>query len=187
MDTRTWARENVPILTAVLSVVSLAVVFGAALQAIPTEPLPAPEALLSAIPHVNAVISLVALGTITTGVRAIRNGEVSKHRKLMVASFGLFALFLALYLYRVAIIGPTEFPGPAAVRTYVYLPFLFVHIALAIVCVPFVFYALLLAGTRPVEAIYETNHRTAGRIAAGLWIISFVMGVAVYAILYQVY
>ncbi|MEF8806765.1 DUF420 domain-containing protein [Natronomonas sp.] len=187
MDTRNWARRNVPLLTAVLTVVALAVVFGAALQAIPTEPLPAPEGLLSAIPHVNAVISLAALGTITAGVRAIRNGEVSKHRKLMLASFGLFVLFLGLYLYRVAILGPTEFPGPETVETYVYFPFLFVHIALAIVCVPFVFYALLLAGTRPVEAIYETNHRTAGRIAATLWIISFVMGITVYAMLYQIY
>lgn len=187
MDTRNWARQNVPLLTAVLTLVSLAVVFGAALQAIPTDPLPAPEGLLSAIPHVNAVISLAALGTILSGVRAIRNGEVSKHRALMVASFGLFVLFLTLYLYRVAILGPTEFPGPAVVRTYVYLPFLFVHIALAIVCVPFVFYALLLAGTRPVSAIYESNHKTAGRIAATLWVISFAMGIAVYAMLYQIY
>jgi putative membrane protein len=187
MDTRTWARENVPILTAVLSVVSLAVVFGAALQAIPTEPLPAPEGLLTAIPHVNAVISLTALGTITAGVRAIRNGEVSKHRTLMVASFGLFVLFLALYLYRVAVLGPTEFPGPETIHTYVYLPILIVHIALAIVCVPFVFYALLLAGTRPVSDIYETNHRIAGKIAASLWLISFAMGIVVYSLLYLIY
>lgn len=187
MDTRRWARQHVPLLTAVLTVVSLAVVFGAALQVIPTDPLPAPEGLLSAIPHVNAVISLAALGTISGGVRAIRNGEVSKHRALMVTSFGLFVLFLALYLYRVAILGPTEFPGPAIVETYVYLPFLFVHVALAIVCVPFVFYALLSASTRPVSAIYESNHKTAGRIAAGLWLISFAMGVAVYAMLYQIY
>jgi putative membrane protein len=187
MDTRSWARQNVPLLTAVCTVVSLAVVFGAALQAIPTDPLPASEGLLLAIPHVNALISLGALGTILGGVRAIRNGEVSKHRALMVASFGLFVLFLALYLYRVAILGPTEFPGPAVVRTYVYLPFLFVHIALAIVCVPFVFYALLSAGTRPVSAIYESNHRTAGRIAATLWVISFAMGIAVYAMLYQIF
>jgi putative membrane protein len=187
MDTRRWARQHVPLLTAVLTVVSLAVVFGAALQAIPTEPLPAPERLLSAIPHVNAVISLAALGTITGGVRAIRNGEVSKHRALMLASFGLFVLFLGLYLYRVAILGPSEFPGPAVIETYVYLPILIVHILLAIVCVPFVFYALLLAGTRPVSAIYETNHKRAGRIAAVLWLISFAMGIVVYAMLYQIY
>lgn len=187
MDTRRWARRNVPVLTAVLSAVSLAVVFGAALQAIPTGPLPAPEGPLEAIPHVNAVVSLAALTTISAGVRAIRRGEVERHRRLMLASFGLFVLFLALYLYRVAVLGPTEFPGPAVVRTYVYLPFLFVHVAFAVVCVPFVFHALLLAGTRSIPEIYETNHRWAGRIAASLWLISFAMGLGVYAMLYWIY
>lgn len=187
MQTSSWAREHVPALTALLTAVSLALVFGAALQLLPVDALPSPDALLQAIPHVNAVVSLAAIGTIVAGVRAIRRGDVDRHRRLMLASFGLFALFLALYLYRVAIIGPTEFPGPAAVRTYVYLPFLFVHIAFAIVCVPFVFYALLTAGTRPVADVYGTRHRTAGRVAAALWFVSFSMGVAIYAMLYHLF
>lgn len=187
MQTQTWAREHVPALTALLTAVSLALVFGAALQMLPVNSLPAPETLLAAIPHVNAVVSLAAIGTILSGVRAIRNGNVQRHRLFMLASFGLFALFLALYLYRVAILGPTEFPGPETVRTYVYLPFLLVHIAFAIVCVPFVFYALLTAGTRPIEAIYETRHRIAGRVAATLWLVSFTMGIAIYAMLYHVF
>lgn len=187
MQTRTWAREHVPALTALLTAVSLALVFGAALQTLPVDLLPAPEALLAAIPHVNAVVSLAAIGTILSGVRAIRNGNVQRHRLFMLASFGLFALFLALYLYRVAILGPTEFPGPETVRTYVYFPFLLVHIAFAIVCVPFVFYALLIAGTRPIEAIYETRHRIAGRVAATLWLVSFTMGIAIYAMLYHIF
>ncbi|WP_254837596.1 DUF420 domain-containing protein [Natronomonas marina] len=187
MQTRTWAREHVPALTAVLTVVSLTLVFGAALQMLPVGALPSPEGLLAAIPHVNAVLSLAAIGTITAGVRAIRRGEVERHRALMLSSFGLFALFLALYLYRVAVLGPTEFTGPAFVRTYVYFPVLFVHIALAIVCVPFVFYALLVAGTRPTAEIYETRHRTAGRVAAALWLVSFTMGLAIYSMLYHVF
>ena len=187
MQTRSWAREHVPALTALLTVVSLALVFGAALQLLPVEALPSPESLLEAIPHVNAAISLAAIGTIATGVRAIRRGDVARHRRLMLVSFGLFALFLALYLYRVAILGPTEFPGPETIRTFVYFPFLLVHISFAIVCVPFVFYALLTAGTRPVAEIYDTRHRTAGRVAAALWLVSFAMGVAIYAMLYHVF
>lgn len=187
MQTRTWAREHVPALTALLTVASLALVFGAALQLLPVESLPSPESLLATIPHANAAVSVAAIGTIVAGVRAIRRGDVARHRRLMLASFGLFALFLALYLYRVALLGPTEFPGPQTVRTYVYLPVLFVHIALAVVCVPFVFYALLTAGTRSVGEIYETRHRAAGRIAATLWLVSFSMGVVIYAMLYHVY
>ena len=187
METKAWARERVPALTAVLSGVSLALVFGAALQLLPVEALPQPETLLAAIPHLNVVISLAAIGTILAGWRAIRRGAVMKHRALMVASFALFAVFLALYLYRVAILGPGEFPGPDAVRTFVYLPILAVHILLAVVCVPFVFYALLLAGTRPVSDIYATNHRRVGQIAATLWLISFSMGIVIYLLLYVLY
>ncbi len=187
METRTWAREHVPALTALLTATSLALVFGAALQLLPVAALPSPRGLLSAIPHVNAVISLAAIGTITAGVRAIRRGDVARHRTLMLTSFGLFASFLGLYLYRVAIHGPTDFPGPTAVETYLYLPVLFVHVALAIVCVPFVFYALLVAGTRPVTEVYGTRHRTAGRVAASLWLVSFTMGLLIYAMLYHVF
>jgi putative membrane protein len=187
MVTRTWAREHVPTLTALLTAVSLTAVFGAALQLLPVAALPSPDGLLAAVPHVNAAVSLVAIGTIAVGVRAIRRGNVARHRTLMLSSFGLFALFLSLYLYRVAILGPTEFGGPAIVETYVYYPVLFVHVALAIVCVPFVFYALLVAGTRPVADIYESRHRTAGRVAATLWLVSFTMGLAIYAMLYHVF
>jgi putative membrane protein len=187
METRTWAREHVPTLTALSTVAALALVFGAALQVLPVAALPSPEPLLAAIPHVNAAVSLAAIGTIAAGVRAIRLGNVGRHRALMLSSVGLFAVFLALYLYRVAIIGPTEFAGPTAVRTYIYLPVLFIHVGLAIVCVPFVFYALLVAGTRPVAEIYESRHRTAGRAAAGLWLVSYTLGLAIYAMLYHVF
>ena len=187
MVTHPWAREYVVELTAILSVVSLALVFGAALQLIPAAILPQSAALLDVIPHLHAVISLTAIGTILLGIRQIRRGDVESHRRLMVTSFVLFAGFLFLYLYRVAIIGPHEFPGPETVRTFVYLPFLAVHILLAVICVPFVFFALLSAATRPVQKIYDTAHRRAGRIAAGLWLVSFAMGIVIYALLYHVY
>lgn len=182
-----WARKHVPALTAILSVVSLALVFGAALQLIPVSALPQPEPLLAAIPHLNAVLSLLAIGTIVTGIRAIKRGNVSRHRALMLASFGLFAAFLVLYLYRVSIVGPTPFGGPETIRLFVYLPVLVIHIALAIVCIPVVFYALLLAGTRPIEEIPETNHKRAGRLGAALWLVSFALGLVIYLKLYHVF
>lgn len=187
MQTRTWAREHVPALTAVLTVAALALVFGAALQLLPVDSLPRRTSVLAAIPHVNAAVSVAAIVTILVGVRAVRRGNVARHRRYMLATFGLFALFLALYLYRVAVVGPTAFPGPETVRTFVYFPLLVVHVAFAVVCVPFVFYALLVAGTRPVADVYGTRHRTAGRVAAALWLVSFSMGVAIYAMLYHVY
>jgi len=187
MATQEWARRRVPELTVLLSAVSLALVFGAVLRMIPAGALPRSEALLALVPHLNAVISVAAIGTILSGVRAIRRGDVARHRVRMLASFGLFAAFLLLYLYRVTILGPSGFPGPEVVRTYLYLPFLAVHVSLAVLCVPFVFYALLSAGTHPVSELPETNHRRAGRVAATLWLVSFSMGLVIYALLYHVY
>jgi putative membrane protein len=178
----------VPEATALLTVVSLALVFGAVLGVVPSGLLPrAPDAVLAAIPPVNAVISLGAIATITAGWRAIRRGDVQRHARLMSTSFGLFAAFLVLYLYRVALLGPTDFPGPAAVEQFVYLPVLGIHILLAIVCVPLLYYVLLVAATRPTADIYESLHPRIGRVAASLWLVSFSLGIVVYVLLYVVY
>ena len=188
MEIRAAVRAHVPAVTAVLSLVSLALVFGAAMQAIPTSVVPhAPDSVLSAIPHVNAVLSLAAICTITLGWRWIRAGEVGRHRAAMGASTVLFATFLGLYLYRVLLEGPTDFAGPEAVGTYLYAPLLAIHILLAIVCVPLLYYVLLLAATRPVSEIPLTDHPRIGRVAATLWITSFALGVVVYLLLYVLF
>jgi putative membrane protein len=184
---QSWAREHVPALTGVLSVASLALVFGAALQVIPTEALPAPASLLAAIPHVNAVVSTVAIVTIVAGVLSARRGDYRRHRALMLASVALFAVFLALYLYKVSIQGPAPFPGPETVYRFVYLPVLAIHIVLAVVCVPLLYYVLLLGLTRPISEVLGTRHRRVGRVAASLWLVSFVLGNVVYAMLYLIY
>ncbi|APW98109.1 hypothetical protein CHINAEXTREME_10055 [Halobiforma lacisalsi AJ5] len=182
-------RERVRSLAAVLSVVSLTVVFAAAGGRIPQSAVPtAPEWILDLIPHVNVVISATAIGTITAGWRAIRRGNVDRHRAAMITSFGLFAAFLALYLYRlVATGGPQPFPGPESVYLYVYLPVLAIHILLAVVCIPFLYYALLLGFAYPIEELPRTAHARFGRIAASLWLISFSLGIVVYVLLHVVY
>ncbi len=183
-----WARDNVPLLTAGFSAVSLALVFGAVGGAIPDTLLPrASDAVLAAIPHFNAAVSAVAITTIILGWRAISSGEIRRHRTFMLASFGLFVVFLVGYLYRLVLVGTAEFPGPETVYTFIYLPFLAIHVLLAIVCIPFVFYALLLAATRPYEELYRTRHAQVGLVAAVLWLISFAMGIGVYLMLHHVF
>lgn len=182
---RTEAADHVPELTGLLSLVSLALVFGAVLGVLPVGALPrAPDAVLAAIPHVNAGISVVAIVVISAGWRWIRQGAVRRHRWAMVAGFLLFGAFLALYLYKVALTGPKPFVGPNWVETYVYYPVLGVHVLLAVVCVPLLFYVLLLALTRPVSEIPLTDHPRLGQITAILWLTSFALGTVVYALLY---
>ena len=175
MELRARVRGHVRELTALLTVVSLALVFGAALGAVPRTVLPgAPDAVFAAIPHVNAVISTVAIVTILLGVRAIRADNWRRHRAFMLASLVLFVAFLALYLYKVSVQGPAPFPGPDTVYRFVYLPTLAVHV-------------VLLALTRSVAELRRTAHARFGRIAAALWLVSFVLGNVVYAMLYLVY
>jgi putative membrane protein len=180
-------REHVPALTGLLTIISLALVFGAVFGAVPEGLLPRAEGVLEAIPHVNALLSLTAIGTISYGVIAIRRRNIETHRRAMLTSTGLFAVFLLLYLYRISLEGPTTYPGPDLLYQYVYLPMLAVHILLAMLCIPFVYYALLLASTTPLAQLPETRHPTAGRIAAGLWLISFALGFLVYLQLYVVF
>ncbi|MDQ2049710.1 DUF420 domain-containing protein [Natronolimnohabitans sp. A-GB9] len=183
------SRERVTPLAAVLSVVSLAVVFAAAGGQIPQETVPAaPEWVLDLIPHLNVAISAAAIGTITIGWRAIRRGDVDRHRLAMLASFGLFATFLVFYLYRLIVTGgPQPFPGPDAVYQFVYLPILAIHIFLAVVCIPLVYYALLLGFAYPIDELRNTSHARFGRYAAALWLISFSLGIVVYVLLHVVY
>lgn len=182
------AGDRVPELTAFLSVLSLAAVFGAVLGAIPTSLLPrAPATAVNAIPHINAVLSTAGLVTIPLAVRAIRRGDVDRHRALMITTLGLFAGFLVLYLYRITLRGPSTFGGPDTIYRFIYLPTLAVHILLAIACIPLLYYVALLALTRPVPAIRESLHSRVGRVAASLWFVSFLLGDVVYALLYLVY
>lgn len=180
-------KQQVPLLTAVLSIVSLGLVFSAVGGIVPEWLLPRSQGLIDLIPHLNAAISLAAIGTIIGGWRAIKRGDVDTHRRRMLVAFVLFGAFLVFYLYRVSLEGASEFGGPEAVYQFFYLPMLAIHILLAIICVPLLFYVILLAVSRPVEEIYRSRHRSVGQIAAVLWLISFTLGIAVYGMLYVVY
>lgn len=179
-------RRNLRAVTAVLSVVSLALVFAAARQAIPGAVLPgAPAWLLEAIPHVNAVISVLAMAGIFQGVRAARAERYRTHQRYMFGTFGLFVAFLVLYLWKVALKGPTTFPGSGVVEL-AYLGLLAVHILLAVVCIPLLYYVLLLAWTHSIGELPETSHARVARVAAPLWFVSFFLGTVVYVLLYVV-
>lgn len=182
-------KPHVGWVAAVASLVSLGLVFGAATRSLPTGILPrAGDGVIHAIPHVNALISVLAIGVIARGWYQIRRDrDVRAHRRSMLAGAGLFAAFLALYLYKVALEGPAGFPGPAGVETWVYLPLLVVHMVLATVCVPLLWYVLLLAWTHEERELPGTAHPRVGRVAVPLWLTSFALGLAVYAMLYHLF
>lgn len=184
---KSLVRRHAVAVSGVLSAVALALVVGAVRGLIPASALPAYEPLVSVVPTLNAAISALALATISLGWRAIRRRNVARHRALMLTSTLLFTGFLALYLYRIIIHGTTEFTGPDVVYQFVYLPVLVVHMAFAMVCVPLVVHALVLASTHSVAELPRTNHPRVGQWAAALWLVSFTLGIVVYVLLYVAY
>ncbi|MFW6449031.1 MAG: DUF420 domain-containing protein [Halobacteriota archaeon] len=184
----TGRERRIRLATAGISAVSLLLVFAAAGRLVPPGVVPrGPQWLLDTIPHLNAALSVAALVAMGLGFRAIRRGDVSRHRLAMSTAFASFLAFLALYLYKVALEGPQPFPGPESVYTFVYLPLLVVHVGLAVVCLPLLYYVVLLAASHPVSRLPATNHARVARPALALWATSFLMGLAVYANLYLLY
>lgn len=183
METR--LRRRIPLMTGLLTVVSLAAVVAAVRQLVPEILLPrVPHTVLNAIPHVNAVLSAMAIATIVHGWRSIRAGRVRSHRRAMIASVVLFFSFLGLYLLRVAIEGPNPFGGPEWLKLWIYYPVLGIHMLLAIVCLPLLYYVLLYAITHDPSELGDTPHPRVGRVAASLWLVSFALGIVVYLMLY---
>jgi putative membrane protein len=100
----------------------------------------------------------------------------------MGSSFVLIALFLILYVFKVATLGPEQYRGPEPIRLYIYLPALIIHLGLSIASVPLVLYnaltGLVLRGSAGLS-----HHRKTGRIAYPAWTLSLALGLIVYVML----
>lgn len=168
--------------------VAIYAVLGVVLSMKPPANLPSDiAAALAAFPSVIAFVNALALTSLIAGWRAIRTGRVGPHRRFMLMSAGLISLFLVLYVTRVALGGTKVFPGPAAIRTYVYLPILAVHIVLSVASVPLVIYNVITGLTRGVRAVANTRHPAVGRYAVALWATSLALGIVVYLLLNVLY
>ena len=185
---RTRLGDQVVPVTVVLTVVSVLLVFAATLERIPEWLLPdAPSWVFDVIPHLNAALAVFALVAMAHGFMAIQRRDIRTHRRSMLLALAAFGAFLVLYLYNVALMGPGEFPGPDHIRLYVYIPVLIIHIGLAVICLPLLYYVILLAVTRPLSAIPDTNHALVARPALVLWAISFLLGLVIYIQLHVIY
>ncbi|WP_253738069.1 DUF420 domain-containing protein [Halohasta salina] len=190
-------RAHPKAVTALLSVVGYAAVVGAfvvpSVQALfPRLSLAQVNLLADAI----AVVNSTAVVLLSLGWYWIRNDEVKKHARAMIASFALILLFLSLYLPKVAGGGTKEFVLESSYAWVplwewvypAYLLMLAIHILLSILSVPLVLYAIVLGVTHtPEELRTETPHRRVGRLAASAWILSLFLGVVTYLLLNHLY
>ncbi|WP_094192424.1 DUF420 domain-containing protein [Haloparvum sedimenti] len=184
----TWAKRHPGILTALLTVVGYGVVLGVFL--VPSFAALFPDLsreTVNLLTHAIAVVNTMTVATLVLGWYWIRQGEVRKHAAAMSTSFALILLFLGIYVPRVAGGGTKRFAGPELV-SYAYFVMLAVHILLSILAVPVVLYAIVLGITHSERELRtETPHARVGRIAAGSWVLSLVLGVITYLLLNHVY
>ncbi|MDQ2051468.1 DUF420 domain-containing protein [Natronolimnohabitans sp. A-GB9] len=178
-------REQPLAATIGLTIVGYALVIGTFLLDLPIYP-DLTQGQVNLFTHAIAVINTATTVLLIAGWYWIRAGEVAKHRLAMIGSFALILLFLVVYLVRVGGGGEKLFEGPQLIY-YAYLIMLAIHIILSIVAVPVVLYALILGLTHTPRELEQTAHARIGRIAAGSWILSLVLGVVTYLMLNHIY
>jgi len=176
------AKDHPRAVTALLTVVGYVLVLGTLYVGLPIYP-DISLSTVNVLAHVIAVVNTLAVVCLGLGWYWIRQDEVRKHRAAMVSAFTLILLFLVLYLLKTGGGGRKDVVGTGLLQT-AYLGMLAVHIVLSIVSVPVVIHALVLGLTHtPAELRRETPHRTVGRIAAGAWIVSLVLGIVAFVLL----
>jgi uncharacterized membrane protein YozB (DUF420 family) len=130
-------------------------------------------------PAVNACLNGAAAVLLVTGYRLIRAGRRQAHRRVMLAAFGVSALFLISYLAYHAQAGSVRFGRTGAIRT-VYLSILISHSILA-AAVPVLASVTL---WRALRGRFDA-HRRLARWTLPVWLYVSVTGVAVYWMLYR--
>lgn len=178
------ARARPRLVTAAVSVVGYALVFGAFGGVLPLPDLSKETVIL--LGDAIAAVNSVALVTILVGVYFIRTGAVRKHRAAMLTAFALIMAFLVLYILKVG--GGFEKEIVAGGFVWgAYIVMLAVHILLSAVSVPVVVHAVVLGLTHSPTELRETVHARVGRIAVAAWSLSLFLGLVTYVMLNHVY
>ncbi len=135
----------------------------------------------SHLPEVNASLNASSGVLLFAGYRAIRQGKVLRHKRLMISAFCCSALFLVSYLYYHARAGVIHFQGRGLIRP-VYFTILTTHTILAVTILPLAIITL----SRALSKRFD-QHRRIARWTFPLWMYVSVTGVIVYFLLYRIY
>lgn len=134
----------------------------------------------SLIPPVNAALNATAMVLLIRGRQLVRQGQIERHRQVMLSAFGVSALFLLLYVgHKVSRNFENTTFNVEGWGKIAYLVLLGSHVLLAI-SVP-VFAILLI---RLGLADDRVRHRRLARIAWPIWMYVSVTGVLIYLLLY---
>ncbi len=131
------------------------------------------------LPTLNATLNAVAATLLLSGYIAIKKNHKELHKKLMVATFIVSALFLTSYLIYHYHVPSKKFPDLGWIKT-VYFLILFPHIILAVIMVPMILKTFWHAYKEEWE-----KHKKIARLTFPIWMYVSVTGVIVYFMLYH--
>jgi len=131
------------------------------------------------LPALNATLNATSAVLLTIGYLRIRNGDIRRHKAMMISACVVSTLFLISYVVYHANIGSKPFLGRGPIR-FVYFTILLTHVVLAAAIVPLAIVTL----TRGLRARYDA-HRRIARWTLPFWLYVSVTGVIVYLMLYQ--
>ena len=131
----------------------------------------------SSLPVVNATLNSFTAICLIAGYRAIRHGEVLRHRRWMSTALVFSALFLLSYVTYHHFHGDTPFTGEGPIRT-AYFFVLVSHILTSMLALPLVLTTVYFAAS----ARYE-QHRRLARWTLPVWLYVSVTGVLVFWLL----
>ena len=179
------AKRHPRVVAAVLTVVGYALVLGTLYLGLPVYPTIS-EATVNLLADAIAVVNSLTVVCLVAGWYYIRQGDVRKHRALMMSAFLLILAFLVMYLFKTGGGGRKEFVGPDT-AALLYFAMLAVHILLSMVSVPLVLYNVTVGLTHATEEVAGTAHRRVGRVTVVVWSVSLTLGVLAYVLLNHVY
>lgn len=130
-------------------------------------------------PLFNACLNAIAGLFLFAGYRAIRRGEIERHKRMMLSAFLTSGVFLISYLVRYYVSGTHRFPVEGNWRT-LYLLILGSHSLLAAALLPLALRTVWL----PWRGRFEP-HRRLAKITFPIWAYVSVTGVVVYLMLYH--
>ena len=129
---------------------------------------------ITAIPHINAVLNTVTVVLLLVARNFAKSGNASAHKKTMIVTLAVSALFLALYTTYHFSGGFAKFGGEGLVR-WVYFPILIVHVIGAVAILPLV----------PMAVVYavkdqQDKHKRIVEWTWPIWFFVAFSGVVVY-------
>lgn len=129
---------------------------------------------LSVMPAINASWNAVSATLLVLAVRAIRRGQVKRHRLLVMGAFAASVFFLVGYLAYHYVHGDTRYPGTGFPRV-AYLITLASHVLLSVPVVPLCLAAFYYA----LRGRFVT-HKKITKVLYPTWLYVSITGVVVF-------